>query len=260
MEMNEHPARGRWIAALISPNWWIGLFRRADADGYLIHFRDLWLFIIGARTDSRIAHLRAQSDNRAAFETLYRESADPWHSMRFRYQSHKYQVIASFLPPYRRYKRVLDLGCGLGALSGVLSSRADYVLGVDVAQSAVDHAIRLHGSPTLIFQQGDILSPFGGAEHKFDLITIVDVLYYLPNIDDVLFSNLADKIAEHLDGGGLCLLTNHFFFPWDKQSRISKRIHAAFLGSSRLTCVSQHWRPFYLTTLLTRCDDCDVHA
>ena len=180
--------------------------------------------------------------------------------MRFRYQNHKYQVIASFLPPHRRYRRVLDLGCGLGALSNLLSERADYVLGVDVAQSAVDRAIRLHGSPTLTFRQGDILAPFGSQEPKFDLITIVDVLYYLPNIDDVLISDLADKIADHLDGDGLCLLASHFFFPWDAESRLSKRIHAAFLRSSRLTCVSRHWRPFFLTTVLARSDVCDVHA
>jgi|ERR1051326_928775 SAM-dependent methyltransferase len=260
MKMNERAARGGRVPAVISPKWWIGLFRRADAAGYFIRFRDLWLFIISARTDSRIAHLRARFGNRVAFETLYRESTDPWHSMRFRYQNHKYEVIASLLPPYRRYRRVLDLGCGLGALSGLLSVRADYVLGVDVAQSAVDRAIRQHGSASVIFQQGDILAPLGDVEHKFDLIAIVDVLYYLPNIDDVLISNLADKIAEYMDSDGLCLLTNHFFFPWDKQSRLSKRIHAAFLRSSRLTCISQHWRPFYLTTLLTRRNACDVHA
>jgi hypothetical protein len=54
--------------------------------------RDISLFIQGARTDAKIARLQRDEGTRAAFETVYTESADPWASAspRYRYQGLKY--------------------------------------------------------------------------------------------------------------------------------------------------------------------------
>jgi hypothetical protein len=50
------------------------------------------LFVQGARTDAKIARLQRDEGTRAAFETVYTESADPWASAspRYRYQGLKY--------------------------------------------------------------------------------------------------------------------------------------------------------------------------
>jgi predicted TPR repeat methyltransferase len=47
-----------------------------------------------------------------------------------------------FLIPTRRYKRALDLGCGLGNLTRRLRNHADQVLGIDVSHVAIAQATR----------------------------------------------------------------------------------------------------------------------
>jgi SAM-dependent methyltransferase len=235
----------------LSVAWWLGLFKRASAAGYLIRLRDFWLFIEGAQTDAWIARLRTEVGDHDAFETIYRESADPWRSVdpRYCYQLRKYDVLVSFVPAEPRYRSALDLGCGLGTLSRLLAGKADHVLGLDVAQSAVDRARTAHAGSNVSFDRGDILDLPSRLNGQFDLIMIVDVLYYLPFTSEDLLTQLAARIADLSANGGIVVLANHFFFPWDKETRVTRRIHEAFLCSSRFNLVSEHWRPFYLTTV-----------
>jgi SAM-dependent methyltransferase len=223
-------------------------------DGYLIRLQDFWLFIIGAQTDARLERLRAKIGHRAAFETLYRESADPWQSVnpRYRYQQRKYEVVMSFLPIDRHYGLALDLGCGLGSLARHLASRAKKVVGMDVAQAAVDRARIMHADiSNLGFEQGDILDTPADLNGKVDLITITDTLYYLPGLTDEKLNLIALRIGDLLAPNGICLLTDHFFFRWDRATRLSIQIHRAFASSPRFRSMSEHKRPFYLTTLLS---------
>jgi SAM-dependent methyltransferase len=190
-----------------------------------------------------------------AFETIYRESADPWASVtrRYRYQLRKYQVVVSFLPAERRLRNALDLGCGLGALSRLIADRADRVLGLDVAQSAIDRARSAFGDhPAITFAQADLLDLPPDLNGQFDLVVIADTLYYLSPIDDALLQRLAHRVAELLAPGGLCVLVNHFFFGKDPDSALSKKIHRAFERAPAFTDAKTYWRPFYLTTFLAK--------
>jgi SAM-dependent methyltransferase len=227
---------------------------RANAASYLIRPRDLWLFIRGAQIDAWIARLRAGIGDENPFETIYRQTSDPWLSVspRYRYQSRKYDTLMSFLPTNRRYGHALDLGCGLGSLACRLSGRAEASLGMDIAQAAVDRARDNNARiPNLHFEQGDILHLPCELNGRFEIVTIVDTIYYISPMSDDLVQSLAHRIADLLVPGGICMLTNHFFFPWDKETRLSRRIHDAFSSSPRFQLVSEHWRPFYLTTLLS---------
>jgi SAM-dependent methyltransferase len=240
-------------ARLFSEVWWVGLLRRASKSGYFIRLQDFWIFIVGAKTDAWVARLRADVGDRTAFETIYHESDDPWcsNSPRYNYQRRKYHVLMSFLPADRRYQHTLDLGCGLGTLSGLLADRSDQVLGLDVAQTAIDRAHKAHVASNVDFERMDILDLPDRLNGQFDLIMIVDTLYYLSSTSDELLRELAVRIADLLAADGLCVLTNHFFFPWDKETRLSRRIHRAFVNSPRFHFISEHWRPFYLTTMLS---------
>jgi 2-polyprenyl-3-methyl-5-hydroxy-6-metoxy-1,4-benzoquinol methylase len=217
--------------------------------------QDFWMLIQGGKTDARLARLEADRGTQGAFEAIYDECDDPWDSFnpRYSYQSRKYNTVMSLLPPGRQFTRALDLGCGLGALSLLLAARSGSVLGVDVAQSAVDRARKRHcGIANLSFQRGDIAVLPGGIEGRYDLITIMDTLYYLPCTSDKALDNVADRIADLLEPGGICVLSNHLFAGgWDKATRLSRRIHGAFCRSSRLSLISRNWHPFFQTTLLT---------
>ena len=61
---------------------------------------DIGLFLKSAQTDARIAHVRRREGCRAAFESAYRESDDPWASAspHYRYQGLKYEKLVALLP------------------------------------------------------------------------------------------------------------------------------------------------------------------
>ncbi len=217
--------------------------------------RDIGLFLQSARTDQRIAAQRATDGARAAFEAAYAELDDPWRSSdpRYFYQRWKYEGLMAALPEGRRFGRALDLGSGTGALSMALTKVADSVLGIDIAQSAVDAATRRAGArPGLRFSQGDIGALDPALDGSFDLVVVADTLYYLDHVDDPSLKRTASRIARLLAPGGLCLLANHYFFSADKDSRLTRRIHSAFAWSPEFDLVSSHRRPFYLTSLLSR--------
>ncbi len=242
------------MANFVSKLWPISILKKADIAGYLFHVGDIGLFLQGARTDARVAQLRQTIGDHEAFEVIYRESSDPWASVnrKYRYQQRKYAVLMSLLPAGRRFQSALDLGCGLGDLSRLLADRSDRVLGLDVAQSVIDRARVSHGGvPGLSFDRADILDLPRDLDGKFDLVTIADSIYYLANLDDDVLKVLATRVAELLAPNGVCLLANHYFFGTDLDSKVSRRIHDAFQWSSRFRHLSDHWRPFYLVSLLT---------
>lgn len=219
--------------------------------------RDIGLFVRSARTDATLGRLRQRIGSAAAFDALYAKG-DPWESAnpRYRYQRRKYDVLCGFLPEWR-FKRALDLGTGSGLLARKLADRADDVLGLDVSQVAVGQAqTRYADVPNLHFAQGDVLELPDSLDGQFDLVVLADTLYYLPGpLDDALLNRLATRIARLLSPGGLCLLANHYFFTADPDSRLSRRIHRAFATSPGFHVVSEHRRPFYLASLLTRAED-----
>jgi SAM-dependent methyltransferase len=215
--------------------------------------RDVGLFLRSARTDAEISRVRNERGNRAAFEAAYTRSEDPWAAAdpRYRYQARKYHGLMEYLPQDRRFVRALDLGCGLGLLSQHLARCADEVLGLDIAEAAVERArLRATGIPNVRFEQGDIMHLPRALDGGFDLVVLADTLYYLPEVDDALLETLALRVSDLLIPGGLCLLANHHFAGIDRDSRISRRIHRAFTWSPRFRVLRDGQRPFYLVSLL----------
>ena len=156
----------------------------------------------------------------------------------------------SFLPRDQRYGLVLDLGCGLGTLARHLAARAEKVIGMDVAQAALDRARVTHAEiSNLSFEQGDILDLPRDMNGKFDRIAITDTLYYLPELTEEKLNSIALRVADLLAPNGLCMLTDLYFFRWDKATRLSIRMHQAFASSPRFRSIAEHKRPFYVTTL-----------
>ena len=212
--------------------------------------RDIGLFIRSARTEAKIARLRARLGVAGALEAVYAEDLDPWAAAapEYRYQRRKYEVLASLLPDLR-YRRALDLGCGTGLMSRHLAARADSVLGVDIAPSAVATARNAHaGVPNVAFEVHDVMDLPRSFDGTFDLVVVADVLYYVSPLDDAVLDTIVRRIAALLVPGGVCMLVNHYFFRLDPDSRRSRRIHRAFDPSAGFASRVDHWRPFYLVT------------
>jgi SAM-dependent methyltransferase len=215
--------------------------------------RDIGLFLKSARTDAKIARVKRTDGCEAAFEAAYRESDDPWASAspRYRYQALKYDRLVALLPR-TRFRHALDLGCGLGLLSQKLADRAERVLGIDIAPSAIENARhRAAAFDNVAFQAGDILNLPASLDGQFDLVVVADVLYYLSPLDQGVLESVVTRIAELLTPNGTCLLANHFFFSADPDSRVSRKIHRAFAACPRFAVTSEHRRVFFLATLFS---------
>jgi len=215
--------------------------------------RDIGLFLRSARTDAQIQRLRPSLGVAGALEAIYSADADPWASAspKYRYQHRKYEVLASLLPT-RRYESALDVGCGSGVLSRHLALHANQVLGVDISPTAVANARLTNAdNPGISFEAHDLLELPESFNNRFDLIVVADVLYYLSPLSDELLEEIAARISRMLTIGGICMLANHYFFKLDPDSRRSRRIHDAFKASGGLVLRADHWRPFYLVTILS---------
>lgn len=222
--------------------------------------RDIGLFFKSAQTDARLAGLLRDKGASAAFEAVYRESADPWASARphYRYQRLKYDQLIAFLPN-QRFGNALDLGCGLGVLSQMLAGRAEHVLGMDISATAIRHARQRGAALTnLKFEQGNILRLPRSLAGKFDLVVVADVLYYLSPLDMPTLTSAVHQIADMLSPGGICLVANHYFLSLDPDSRVSRNIHRAFSDCPRFAMMSEHRRPFFLATLFSATSDCSA--
>src|SRR5215831_10530069 len=221
---------------------------------FFMTFRDIGLWIKSARADAAVKHGSAGNDAAQAFEALYRAEADPYGAAdpRYRYQARKYAMLLSFLPA-RPYRRVLELGCGVGAFSRALALHAEAVTGIDIAASAVQHARALSkGHDNLSFRPGDVRT-FDSDGQQYDLIVVADVLYYaVPSINEPALAAIARRVAASLVPGGLVLLADHYFFGFGAASRGTCAIHSVFRQTAGLQIQSQHRRFFYLTPLLQR--------
>jgi 2-polyprenyl-3-methyl-5-hydroxy-6-metoxy-1,4-benzoquinol methylase len=82
--------------------------------------------------------------------------------------------IAALVPAARR--RVLDVGCGFGALGRLLKSRGHHVTGVELVPEAAEHARQLLDQVTVADVETDGL-PF--APGSFDVVILADVLEHL---------------------------------------------------------------------------------
>lgn len=96
------------------------------------------------------------------------------------------ETLLGWLPPDLRGARILDAGCGTGALSAAAAERGADVVGIDLSPTLVDLArdrVRpAAGSGTIDFRVGDMLDETLG---QFDFIVAMDSLIHYRRDDAV---------------------------------------------------------------------------
>ncbi len=108
-------------------------------------------------------------------------------------------VILDALPNDLNGARVLDAGCGTGALAFDLASRGAQVLGIDISPQLIDIARKrtpLDQHDRITFRAGDMLDPKLG---HFDYVIAMDSLIYY-TAEDVArsLSTLAPRLADKM--------------------------------------------------------------
>lgn len=75
------------------------------------------------------------------FETMYqnesKENFDSWHQDDTRQLQRK--IDLAILEDYN-FEKIIDIGCGKGSLTHLLKKKNNYVLGLDISQTAVNIA------------------------------------------------------------------------------------------------------------------------
>lgn len=220
---------------------------------FFMTVRDIAFWIRSARADSRLARLRLDRGSAAAFDELYGGMNDPFGAElpQYRYQQRKYDSLLSMLPR-RRYRRALDVGCGLGSMTRKLAPFAEHVLGTDISAAAIEHAAKLSTAHSnVVYSQEDMLAETR-QKSAFDLIVLADTLYYVEPLTETRLKSIIGNVSSKLMPGGLLLVVNHYFFGVDKASRGTREIHDAFRWAPSLDCTAEHRRAFFLATLLQR--------
>lgn len=123
------------------------------------------------------------------FDALYAANADPWCFETSDYEAQKYAETIAALPR-SHYADAVEIGCSIGVLTERLASRAGAVLGIDVAQAALDKAaLRCAALHHVDFAK--LRVPSDALPGRYDLILMSEVLYYF---DEATLIQLADQL------------------------------------------------------------------
>jgi SAM-dependent methyltransferase len=125
---------------------------------------------------------------RGDFEGMYRDFDDPWDCAKHASELRR-DISLLMLLRDRRYARILDIGCGLGAFTERLrlaNGQPCSVLGLDVSDTAIAKAGERY--PDCRFQVLDVnQEPLPLVDGGHDLILISEVLWYvLPRLGELM--------------------------------------------------------------------------
>jgi SAM-dependent methyltransferase len=155
------------------------------------------------------------------FEELWSQG-DYWELERSELNQASFERQRSLLDD-RRYGRVLELGCGAGLFTSQLAEISDWVVGLDVAPSAIEQARARGLDPnTVDFRVANVMDYDYRAEAPWDLVVMSETIYYLGwlySMFDICW--LGSEIFRATVEGGRMLMANtygsrkdHLLLPW----------------------------------------------
>ena len=182
------------------------------------------------------------------FETIYKEQIDPWNVRGAQGLIYN-KVLDAVKNNIRKEKfhNILDLGCGKGSFTNRLVELGENVTGIEISSVAIDYAKNHY--PKIKFINGDMtkLAQLELGQNSFDLITVLDVLYYFPiktikkilqNIFDLLDNDGFLVLRHSTPGGGYLTHSEWKELSEDKFNIIYSELLET--GHSLLICQKKH--------------------
>jgi SAM-dependent methyltransferase len=112
-------------------------------------------------------------------------------------------------------RRVLDVGCSSGVITGLIAAAAGPTVGIDVDEAALAHARESLRVPQLEFRTMSA-EALDFADGSFDVVICNQMYYWLDNPD-----RLMAEIARVLAPSGVCLFTTvNKYKLWEAQYRL----------------------------------------
>ncbi|WP_231632485.1 bifunctional 2-polyprenyl-6-hydroxyphenol methylase/3-demethylubiquinol 3-O-methyltransferase UbiG [Mangrovimonas sp. TPBH4] len=120
-------------------------------------------------------------------------------------ESNRWKIIEDYICKIKKDKKdfyILDLGCGRGWLSNLLTDYGN-VIGVEPVQSVVSYARQIF--PELHFEIGSTKELLKrGFKNKFDLVVSSEVIEHIPNLEKEFFLYDIHKLMKPQ---GFCIIT-----------------------------------------------------
>lgn len=125
---------------------------------------------------------------------LFYSNPDPWGYEINNEDQIRKEILISEIPD-RKYKNVLDIGCGQGFITRFLPG--ENIRGIDLSENAIAFAKKNITINKFNFIQGSVFEADKLFDCKFDLIIITGVLYpqYIGNSSSLVYL-LIDKILN----------------------------------------------------------------
>lgn len=115
------------------------------------------------------------------------------------YRGHE-RLLGPLVASGRRYRTVLDLGCGTGLCGPLIAPVADAIDGVDISAAMLEQARALGIYRELVHQ--DLSAFLADTERRVDLVVAADVFIYVGALDAVF-----DAVRRILEPGGCFAFT-----------------------------------------------------
>jgi SAM-dependent methyltransferase len=151
---------------------------------------------------------RAGQHAREFFEDLW-SKGDPWDIETSELTRREHDRLIALLDG-RRYRHVLEIGCGAGIFTRRLATMADSVLALDIAPAAIERARALNTGPAAVeFRVANAMEYDPRADGPWDLVVMAEMIYFLgwlyPFFD---IAWLASQLFTATVEGGRMVLAN----------------------------------------------------
>lgn len=175
------------------------------------------------------------------FESMYRQSSDPWGFETSAYEQAKYRHTIAALDG-RVYHHGFEIGCANGVLTAMLAEHCDQLLAVDVSETALTAArARCLATPSIRFDRMAFPIERPGAG-LFDLVILSEVAYYW---DDKDLDSAIGWLRENVAAGGDILLV-HWTGATDYPQSGDQAVAKLFYGlRGRVHAVAEDRQPDY---------------
>lgn len=137
------------------------------------------------------------------FEDKYQHEAEPWAADSEKYQPLYDKIISLAIAHTKKNTIACDVACGTGWFTKIIAKKYDFVVGIDVSETAIRRAKLINSIDNINYQTINAFD-YNFNEQAWDVIFINELMYYYTPIEN---KKLIGKIAECLDKDGILIVS-----------------------------------------------------